>query len=94
MNASKTSSKTLCTCGKRMNKYAKECKTCHVARMDALHAKARAIVSTGKCPDCGSPLRANISLTGWWTCSAGGSKDFRAAGFENAPACLFQTFTE
>lgn len=77
-----------------MNKYATQCKACHVAKIWALCSKAKAIVAGGKCPDCSLPLRRNIALTGWYQCAAYGSPAYRAAEFRNAPPCLFQCFTE
>lgn len=68
------------------------------ARKAALEARAkqmaenRAIVATGKCPDCGAPLRHNSAIRGWWQCSQYGAEGFRADSTK--PACPFQTFTE
>ncbi len=64
----------------------------HAARMAALHAEARRIVATGRCPDCGSSLRRNLALAGWWQCAQFGAEGFRAD--DAKPACSFQTFTE
>jgi hypothetical protein len=60
--------------------------------MDALTTKARAIVATGVCPDCGRPLKRNLSIAGWWQCVQYGSEQFRRD--KNQPSCAFQTFTE
>lgn len=60
------------------------------ADREARHAEARRIVATGKCPQCGSPLRRNSSLSGWWQCSGYGAPGFRQTEHE----CSFQTFTE
>lgn len=73
-----------CQCGKRISRYATECRNCHKARMDKIHAEARAIVAKGVCPQCGASLRRNNALTGWWQCSKYG----------NGGTCSFQTFTE
>ena len=81
-----------CKCGRRMSRYSIECKSCHAAKMDRLHEEARAIVATGKCPHCGSGLRRNLSITGWWTCEQFGAETHRAR--PNDPDCSFQTFTE
>ena len=54
-------------------------------------AEAIKIVQTGSCPQCGSGLRRNLSLTGWWQCEQYGSKGFRKN--DDAPECSFQTFT-
>ncbi len=64
----------------------------HKDRMDAIHANAQAIVATGKCPTCGSGLRRNNSMTGWWQCEQYGAEGFRAR--PNAPSCSWQDFTE
>ena len=75
-----------------MSKYAQRCKPCDKAYYDALHEKARAIVKTGSCPDCGSGLRMNLSILGSWQSEQYGSEQFRAR--PNEPSCNFQTFTE
>lgn len=62
------------------------------ARIAMAHAATRAIVATGKCPDCGAPLRCNLSLTGWWQCSQLGAEGFRADS--SKPPCGWQGFTE
>lgn len=80
-----------CVCGKRAPKGC-ICKQCYKKSMDAIHARARAIVATGKCPDCGAPLRRNLALTGWWQCSQLGAEGFRADS--SKPSCTFQCFTE
>lgn len=54
-------------------------------------AKATAIVKTGHCPHCGSGLRRNLSLLGWWQCDQFGADGFRKD--DSKPACDFQTFT-
>ena len=87
-----TKAATKCTCGRQMSKYARKCNRCHKAHMDALHAEARAIVETGICPQCGSGLRRNLSLAGWWQCSQFGRTDRRTR--QQDPECDFQTFTE
>jgi len=76
-----------CKCGKRISKYARECKAC----VDARYAESEAIVAKGECPDCGRPLRRNSALTGWWQCSQFGSERFRAD--PTKPPCSFQIFT-
>lgn len=80
-----------CQCGRRMSRYSQECTPCHRAKMDAIHAKVAAIVATGKCPDCGAPLRRNLALTGWWQCSQLGADGFRADS--SKPSCSWQGFT-
>ena len=61
------------------------------AKREARQAQALAIVQTGKCPDCGMPLRRNNSLTGWWQCSQFGAIGFRADS--TRPSCDWQIFT-
>lgn len=64
----------------------------HQARMIELHEKARAIVATGKCPDCGEALRHNNAMRGWWQCAQFGAEGFRVRPAD--PSCHFQTFTD
>lgn len=66
----------------------KACKTASEARF----AEARAIVATGKCPNCGGKLKRNLSLTGWWQCEQLGAVGFRKD--PSRPSCDWQTFTE
>jgi hypothetical protein len=67
-------------------------KAAHQARMAQIHAEARAVVATGKCPTCGSGLHRNNSIAGWWQCDRSGSGHFRRDLAGNP--CSFQTFTE
>jgi len=62
------------------------------ARLEAIHAEVRRIVSTGKCPTCGRKLRQNLSITGWWQCSQLGAVGFRAEA--DQPSCGWQGFTQ
>lgn len=66
----------------------------HAARMQALRAQARAIVATGVCPDCGFPLKANLSITGWYQCVAYACDAFREPQYRDLPKCHFQCFTD
>jgi hypothetical protein len=66
----------------------------HAARMATLRAEAQAIVATGRCPHCGTPLRRNLALAGWWQCGALGEPSFRQPEHRDLPGCSFQTFTE
>jgi hypothetical protein len=61
------------------------------AEREAKLAHNQAVVATGKCPQCGSPLRRNLAILGWWQCSQYGAVGFRAD--PDRPACSFQTFT-
>ena len=67
-------------------------KAAHVANMARIHAETMAIVQTGKCPQCGSKLRRNLALTGWWQCEQYGAEGFRKDA--SKPSCSFQCFTE
>lgn len=66
----------------------------HDARMATLIAEARKVVATGTCPQCGSRLRRNLSLAGWWQCGRLGADTHREPEFRGQPTCNFQTFTE
>ena len=81
-----------CSCGKRISQYATRCTSCSKAHFDALHQVAAAIVATGVCPDCGAPIRRNLSIAGWYQCSQLGA-DGRRADSSKA-ACNWQAFTE
>ena len=62
------------------------------ARIAQAHAETLAVVKTGVCPDCGSKLRRNLSMTGWWQCVQYGAVGFRADSLK--PSCGWQGFTE
>jgi hypothetical protein len=80
-----------CKCGKVKSQYSSRCRKCQ-AEYDAKRiAEAVAVVSTGVCPDCGSKLKRNLALTGWWCCEQRGAETHRAR--PNDPPCEFQTFT-
>lgn len=81
-----------CKCGRRMTKYSQECTRCHDAHINALREEARRVVEKGVCPRCGSGLRRNLSLAGWWTCEQRGAETHRARPLD--PNCNFQCFTE
>ncbi len=72
--------KTQCECGKRMSKYARQCRDCAAKRTAQLIAEGTAVVSAGCCPDCGQAIRSNNSITGWFQCAGYGAEGFRAAG--------------
>lgn len=61
------------------------------ARVAEAKAEVRRIVATGTCPLCGSALRRNWSLTGWWQCEQFGVEVFRK--YPNKPQCNWQGFT-
>lgn len=48
------------------------------ARMALVYAENERIVAGGKCPHCGSGLKRNLALSGWWQCEQYGSDGFRA----------------
>lgn len=52
----------------------------------------RDIVEWGKCPLCGSKLRRNQALAGWYQCEQFGADGFRKDS--SKPACSWQGFTE
>ncbi len=55
--------------------------------------KARAVVATGKCPECGTALVCNSAITGWWQCGAYACEAMRKSEFKGLPPCNFQIFT-
>lgn len=77
-------------CGKRCSKHMPTCRSCEAKRVAEYTAKANATIATGKCPQCGRPLRRNLALQGWWQCEQYGADTHRADA--SAPACNFQTF--
>ena len=50
------------------------------------------VVQSGVCPDCGSKLRPNLAITGWWTCEQRGAVTHRARPQD--PSCEYQCFIE
>ena len=63
-----------------------------IARMNAARAETQRIVATGKCPTCGSALKRNSSIAGWWQCEQLGAETHRKRPTD--PACSWQGFTE
>ncbi len=61
-------------------------------RIAAAQAAVRQALAANACPDCGRPVRVNLSLTGWVQCSQYGSEGFRADS--SLPSCNWQGFTE
>ena len=88
----KVSARRKCGCGRPISKHSRECGQCHKVHMDTLHAEAKKIVETGKCPRCGSGLRRNLAMAGWWQCLQFGAGTFRTR--QQDTECDFQTFTE
>jgi hypothetical protein len=66
----------------------------HFQRMAVLKAEVRAVVATGVCPRCGTKLRRNLALTGWWQCGAYGEPGFRRPEDRDKAHCEWQGFTE
>lgn len=66
------------------------CKPCAKTRNEKRLAESRVIVQSGHCPQCGSTLRRNLALTGWYQCAQFGADGFRADSTK--PACSFQIF--
>ena len=84
--------KKRCECGKVIAHWRNECRGCADARHFFHCEKAKTIVSIGKCPQCGLPLKRNNAMTGWYQCEQYGSEQFRRDALK--PSCSFQTFTE
>lgn len=61
-------------------------------RIEKAQAETRAIVASGKCPCCGSGIRRNLAITGWYQCEQYGAEGFRKDS-SKAP-CSWQGFTE
>lgn len=61
-------------------------------RIAKAQAETRAVVATGVCPTCGSRLRRNSSIAGWWQCEQLGAETHRAR--PNDKPCSWQGFTE
>jgi len=64
------------------------------ARIALIIGESRRIVRAGTCPQCGTELRRNLALAGWWQCGAYGRPDFRKPEHRDLPDCSFQCFTE
>lgn len=62
------------------------------ARIRRAREETQRIVASGVCPVCGSGLRRNNALSGWWQCEQFGAKGFRKD--DNRPECNWQGFTE
>jgi hypothetical protein len=62
------------------------------ARIEAAQSATRAVVKAGVCPDCGSAIKRNLALTGWYQCVQFGAIGWRLDA--NKPQCNWQGFTE
>lgn len=82
----------LCQCGRRMLQYANRCRKCSAERSARIHAETLAVVLADSCPQCGSAIRRNSSLTGWFQCEQYGADSHRARPLD--PQCSWQGFTE
>lgn len=80
-----------CKCGRTKSQYAGYCRKCTAERDAGRIAEALAVISTGRCPQCGEALKRNLSMTGWWQCSQYGAATHRADA--NKASCSFQTST-
>lgn len=85
------------TIRKSANRYGRK-PTDHVARianatarMAAIRLQASEALRINRCPQCGSTVRQNLSLTGWVQCAQFGAPSFRLDSTK--PACDWQGFT-
>ena len=60
-------------------------------RIAAAQTETLRVVLSGSCPSCGSGLRRNLALAGWWQCEQYGAESFRKDATK--PACSWQGFT-
>jgi ssDNA-binding Zn-finger/Zn-ribbon topoisomerase 1 len=63
-----------CKCGRRISKYASQCRICHQKMLEAGAKEYVEIWKKGTCPRCGRPLVFNNSLAGsmWLQCQGFG----------------------
>jgi uncharacterized protein (DUF983 family) len=61
------------------------------AKLDAQYKEAIKVVATGICPTCGTGIKQNLSITGWWQCKQLGAETHRMD--PTRPSCNWQTFT-
>ena len=47
------------------------------SELDLIEIKNKQIVATGKCPKCGSELKRNLAISGWWQCG-----EYKQCGFQ------------
>ena len=72
-----------------------------VNKLDEIREANKAIVATGKCPQCSAKLVRNITISGWYQCSAYGEPGFRGRfdgtgqahpEYDVLPRCSYQCF--
>ena len=68
----------------------KAARAASAARIATAQEETRRVVAAGRCPLCGSGLRRNLALTGWYQCAQFGADGFRADS--TRPACGWQGF--
>ncbi len=70
-------------------RISKEAKAAEKAKRIARLLEYQAILKVGVCPDCGTKLYRNSSMTGWWQCGHVGAVGFQR---EAGPHCNYQFF--
>jgi len=58
----------------------------------AIWVENQIIVDSGKCPICGTELRRNNSMHGWWQCAQLGAVNFRRD--PSKPSCSWEGFVK
>lgn len=58
-------------------------------RRMTLYLRYMPILRSGVCPECGTKLYRNLSLSGWWQCGHFGAPGFQK---EAGPNCNYQFF--
>lgn len=81
-----------CECGRRRSRWSNECHHCFEVKMETTYKTNDLILASNKCPDCGSSLRRNHALEGWYQCMRYGHPDFRPNVAPEVPHCGFQMF--
>lgn len=61
------------------------------ARIEVAQAETRAIVKKERCFECGSGIKRNLALPGWYQCEQYGAEGFRKD--PTKPQCSWQGFT-
>ena len=68
--------------------------TQRLSEHEEIQARNRAILETGKCPQCGAELVRNTAMTGWYQCACYGNADRRKPEYRERPDCSFQMFVD